>query len=78
MDPEKIRAIWEWKALKTKKKVRAFLRFTNYYRAFMNKFVTTAASLTALIRKYPFLWTPKAQKTFESLKKNFISALILA
>ena len=32
----------------------------------------------ALIRKYPFLWTPEAQKTFKSLKKSFISALILA
>ena len=28
--------------------------------------------------KYPFLWTPKAQKTFKNLKKNFISAPILA
>ena len=28
--------------------------------------------------KYPFLWTPKAQKAFKSLKKSFISTLILA
>ena len=78
MDPEKIRAIWEWEALKTKKGVRAFLRFANYYKAFIDKFVTTAAPLTALTGKHPFLWTPKAQKAFESLKKSFISALILA
>ena len=45
---------------KTKKGVRAFLRFTNYYRAFINKFLITAALLTAFIRKYLFLWTPKA------------------
>ena len=32
----------------------------------------------ALTGKYLFLSTPKAQKTFESLKKSFISALILA
>ena len=78
MDPEKIRAIREWEAPKTKKKVRAFLRFTNYYKAFINKFATTAASLTAPTGKYPFLWTPKAQKTFENLKNSFIFALILA
>ena len=78
MDPEKIKAIREWEAPKTKKKVRAFLRFANYYRAFMNKFAITAALFTALTGKYPFLWTPEAQKTFKNLKKRFISALILA
>ena len=78
MDPEKTKAIWEWEAPKTKKKVRAFLRFANYYKAFIDKFVTTAAPFTVLTGKHPFLWTPEAQKTFESLKKSFISALILA
>ena len=32
----------------------------------------------ALIGKYPFLWTAEAKKAFKSLKKSFISALILA
>ena len=54
MDPEKIKAIQEWETLKTKKGMRAFLRFTNYYKAFINKFVTTAAPHTALIKKHPF------------------------
>ena len=78
MDPEKIKAIREWEVFKTKKGVHAFLRFANYYKAFINKFVTTAAPLTVLMGKHPFLWTPKAQKTFKSLKKNFIFTLILA
>ena len=78
MNPEKIKVIREWEAPKTKKRVRAFLRFANYYRAFINKFATTVTSFTALTGKYLFLWTPEAQKTFESLKKSFISALILA
>ena len=78
IDPEKIRAIREWEALKIKKGVRAFLGFANHYKAFINKFVTTAASFTAFIRKYPFLWIPEAQKAFESSKGSFISALILA
>ena len=69
MDPERTKAIREWEALKTKKGVRAFLRFTNYYRAFINKFAITAAPLTALTRKYPFLWISEAQKAFKSLKK---------
>ena len=60
MDLEKIKVIWEWEAPKTKKGVRAFLGFANYYRAFIDKFVTTAAPFTALMGKYPFLWTPEA------------------
>ena len=60
MDPEKIKVIREWEAFKIKKRVRAFLGFANYYRVFIDKFVTTAAPLTALTGKYPFLWTPEA------------------
>ena len=78
MNPEKIKVIWEWEALKIKKGVRAFLRFANYYRVFINKFVTTVTPFTALTGKYPFLWTSEAQKAFESLKKSFIFAPILA
>ena len=78
MDPEKIKVIREWEVPKTKKGVRAFLGFANYYKAFINKFATTAALFTALTGKHPFFWTPEAQKAFESLKKSFISALILA
>ena len=78
MDSEKIKVIWEWEALKTRKGVRVFLRFANYYKAFIDKFVTTSAPFTALTGKYPFIWTPEAQKAFESLKKSFISASILA
>ena len=54
MDPEKIKVIREWETLKTKKGVRAFLGFANYYKAFINKFVTTAASFITLIGKYFF------------------------
>ena len=60
IDPEKIRIIEEWETLKIKKGVRVFLGFANYYKAFINKFVTTVALFTALTGKYPFLWTLKA------------------
>ena len=55
MDPEKIRVIREWEAPKTKKRVRAFLGFANYYRAFIDKFVIMTAIFTALTGKHPFL-----------------------
>ena len=60
MDPEKTKAIREWEAPKIKKRVRAFLRFANYYKAFINKFVITAALLTTFTRKHPFFWIPEA------------------
>ena len=55
MDPEKIKVIREWEALKTKKRVRAFLGFANYYKAFIDKFVTMVALFTILTGKYFFL-----------------------
>ena len=60
INPEKIRVIREWEVFKTKKGVRAFLRFANYYRAFIDKFVITVAFFTAFIGKYPFLWISEA------------------
>ena len=77
MDSEKIKVIREWEILKIKKGVHAFLRFTNYYKAFIDKFTITVTPLTALTGKYPFFWTPEAQKAFKSLKKSFISTPIL-
>ena len=60
MDLQKIKLIREYKLPKTKKRVRAFVRFTNYYKAFINKFVITAAALIAFTGKYPFYWISKA------------------
>ena len=51
MDPEKVKAIQEWEAPKTKKGVLAFLGFANYYKAFINKFVITAAPFMLFIGK---------------------------
>ena len=55
MDSKKTKVIREWEAPKTKKRVRAFLRFANYYKAFINKFATTATLFTALTGKHLFL-----------------------
>ena len=78
MNPEKIITIQKWETPKTKKRVCSFLGFANYYKVFINKFVTTATRLTALTGKYPFLWIPEAQKTFKSLKKILSPPPILA
>ena len=59
MDLEKIKVIREWEVPKIKKGVHAFLRFANYYKAFIDKFVTTITPFTAFTGKYPFLWIPE-------------------
>ena len=60
INPEKIKIIREWEIPKTKKKVRTFLGFANYYKAFIDKFVITVNPFTVLMGKYLFLWIPKA------------------
>ena len=45
---------------RSEKGVRAFLRFVNYYKAFINKFITTIAFLTVLTGKHLFFWTLEA------------------
>ena len=60
IDPEKIKVIREWEVFKIKKGVYAFLRFANYYKAFIDKFVITVTLFTVFTGKYLFFWTPEA------------------
>lgn len=61
MDPEKIRAIQEWKAPTSVRGVQAFLGFANYYRKFIRNFSGIVAPLIRLTKKdAPFLWGPDA------------------
>ena len=78
MDPEKIRAIQEWKAPTSVRGVQAFLGFANYYRKFIRNFSGTVAPLVRLTKKdAPFLWGPDAQTAFDRLKEMFIRQPIL-
>jgi hypothetical protein len=79
IDPEKVEAIKKWKALTTVKGVRSFIEFSNFYRGFIENFSKVAASLMLFIRKnQAWQWEKKQQKSFNRLKKLFISAPILA
>ena len=70
IDPEKLKAIWKWEAPKIKKGVRAFSRFANYYKAFINKFAIIVTPFTVLTGNHLFLWILEIQKAFENLKKT--------
>ena len=51
VDPEKIKAVVNWKPLKNVSKVKSFLGLARYYRKFVEGFSKIAAPLTKLIWK---------------------------
>ena len=54
-----------------------FLDFANFYRILIKDFSKIATPLTCFIGKDKFVWDEMAGEAFETLKKAFISALIL-
>jgi hypothetical protein len=78
IDPEKVKAIEEWKEHTNVKGVQSFLGFANFYRRFVRDFSKITAPLTKLTRKDTrYKWTDAAQSTFKQLKKVMISQPIL-
>jgi hypothetical protein len=79
MDPEKIRAIADWKPPTSVKGVRSFLGFANYYRLFIERYTTVALPLTNLTHKNTeFKWGQDEQTAFEKLKSCFVAEPVLA
>ena len=77
MNFEKIVVIIDWKIFNTIKKVQVFLKFVNFYRRFICKFNKITDFLNDFIYKNRvFKWTTKCQKTFNDLKKVFITVSI--
>ena len=78
VDPNKIKAIKEWKVLTTIKQLRGFLRLTGYCHNFVNKYGRIEEPLIKLLNKDAFSWTPEATKAFEHLKYAICLAPVLA
>ena len=68
VDPNKIKAIKEWKVPTTIKQFRAFLGLTWYYRNFVKNYWRMAIHLTKLLKKDAFSWNPKEAKAFKHIK----------
>jgi hypothetical protein len=78
MDPEKVRAVAEWKEPTNVKGVQSFLGFANFYRRFIRDFSKIMAPLTRLIQKdTPWGWDDDALVSFEELKRAILSEPIL-
>jgi len=50
------------------------LRFSGYYRRFINNFSQIAAPLYAIIGNIDFIWTDKCDSAFEDLKRLVLIA----
>ena len=88
-DPEKIRAVAEWKRPNTLTELRSFLGFASYYRRFVEGFAQCAAPLHRLVgvlqqgRKKPRSqalhdhWDPACETAFDQLKQKLVRAPVL-
>ena len=78
VDPNKIKAIKEWKFPTTINQFREFLGLIGYYHRFVNNYGRIVAPLTTLLKKDAFSWTPKATKACGHLKEAMCLAPVLA
>ena len=78
VDPDKLKAMREWKIPKTLKNIREFLGLIGYYHKFVKNYGQIAAPLTTLLKREAFSWTQEATKYFEKLKEAMCTTLVLA
>jgi hypothetical protein len=78
MDPTKVEGVRNWATPSTKKHVRSFLGFCNFYRAFIRGFAKLAKPLNNLTKKdAPWIWGNDEQNTFDTLKRRITEEPIL-
>ena len=78
VDPQKIKAIVNWKPPTNVTEIRSFLGLAGYYRKFVEGFSKLAAPLTKLTRKEEkFVWSEACQQRFDELKRKLTSTPVL-
>ncbi|WVZ49137.1 hypothetical protein U9M48_000515 [Paspalum notatum var. saurae] len=79
VDPSKVEDVLNWKQPEIVTEIRSFLGLAGYYRRFIKDFSKTAKPMTSLTKKNAkYLWDPKCEEAFTSLKKSLTSAPVLA
>nr|GEZ20410.1 hypothetical protein [Tanacetum cinerariifolium] len=78
VDPNKIKAVKNWKSSKTPTEIHSFLGLAGYYRRFIASFSKIAKPLTMLTQKNKmFEWGDEQENVFQTLKNMLCNALIL-
>ena len=78
MDSTKIQTIMDWLEPRKVKDIQSFLGFANFYCHFISDYSKIVVLLTRLTCKgTQWNFTDEAQKSFNSLKANFTSTLVL-
>ena len=67
----------QWLTLRSLKQLHGFLGLTRYYRRFIKGYASIAAPLTNLLCKDAFIWTPRAESSFQRLKQAMVNVLVL-
>ena len=79
MDPQKIKAIVNWKPPTNVFEVHSFLGLVGYYRKFVEGFLKIATPLTNLLKKGQiFEWSDTCQHSFEELRPRLTTSPVLA
>ena len=78
MEKKKVKGVLEWPTPKCVKDVQKFLGLANYYRQFIEGFVSIARPLHDIVKKdKKWEWTEKQGKAFEELKRSFTEEPVL-
>nr|GEW68819.1 putative reverse transcriptase domain-containing protein [Tanacetum cinerariifolium] len=79
VNPSKIKAVKNWKALRTLTEIRSFLGLARYYRRLIENFSKIAKPLTILTQKCKtFDWGEEQELAFQTLKDRLSNAPVLA
>ena len=78
VDPEKVKAVSEWKQPTSASEIRSFLGLAGYYRRFIEGFSKIAWPMTELLRKdTKFVWSEACERSFQELKRRLNSTPVL-
>ena len=78
VDAEKIKAILDMPALRTKKEIRGFLGRLQYISRFIARLTDICEPIFCLLRKnQPTVWSDDCQRAFERIKECLLSSPIL-
>jgi hypothetical protein len=78
VDPSNIQDVLSWKSATCVSDIKSFLELAAYYEKFIEGFLKISKPMTKLLKKdKKFEWTPACEVSFQELKKQLTTALIL-